>query len=371
MTRVLFCATSYPRSSTDWQGIFIRHIADALADSDSIDLRIWSPEGPRHPRASSALTNSDARFLQRLTEAGGIAHLLRNSPQNGVLQGARLAWKLHQAYRRNARWADIFHINWLQCALGLFGLRKPALITVLGTDMALLRNGAVRIAIRSALRRQRVIVCPNAQWMVPELASAIGDLCKSVVYVPFGIDSRWFGLARMPARSPRIWITVLRVTRAKIGALFEWTRDLDPAEDQVHLFGPLQEQIDIPPWIRYHGAATPEELADEWFPSATGMISLSEHAEGRPQVMLDAMAAGLPIIASAITPHADLIAHEITGLIVKSREEFLQALNFLRDARAADMISERAARCVETQYGTWADCAARYADLYSSLLSEQ
>ncbi len=88
----------------------------------------------------------------------------------------------------------------------------------------------------------------------------------------------------------------------------------------------MQEQIEIPAWVHYHGPATPEMLCREWFPRTQGLISLSQHSEGRPQVMLEAMAAGLPIIASSLPAHEDLLRHKDTGWICRESEDLSDAL---------------------------------------------
>jgi len=367
MTNVLFAATSYPRSETDWQGIFIRRIVDALADSTDLNIRLWAPEGPRHERVESALSSSDAQFLTRLTAAGGIAHLLRNNPARAALRGAALTARLHAAYRRNQEWADVFHLNWLQCALGHTGLKGALLVTVLGSDLALLKRPGMVAALKLAFRRKRVVLCPNAEWMVPELSSKLGDACTDVTCVPFGVGDSWFQIERQPSHAPRIWVTVLRATRQKIGPLFEWTRNIDPQTDEFHLFGPLQEPIDVPAWIRHHGPATPESLATEWFPRASGLITLSQHDEGRPQVVLEAMAAGLPVIASPIPGHQSLIDHGRTGLLCATRENFLHALKAAGDPRLGSGIGQQARQRILSVIGTWADCFARYRAVYDQL----
>ena len=70
MTNVLLTASSYPRSADDWQGIFIRRIADALAGSPETTLRVWAPPGPLHPNAESAIGSAGSRFLERLGAEG-------------------------------------------------------------------------------------------------------------------------------------------------------------------------------------------------------------------------------------------------------------------------------------------------------------
>ena len=365
--RVLFSATSYPRSESDWQGIFIRRMAEGIAASAGVELRVWAPPGPLSNSARYVCDDGDQRFLARMGEEGGIAHLLRTSPARGVYRGAELVWRLHKVFRRHADWADVYHVNWLQCALGQFGLRKPVVATVLGSDLALLEKPGFTRALRIALRTRRVVLTPNAPWMVEPLRKHFGRDCPQVTCVPFGIDDGWFNVKRRPPSGRHVWITVLRLTRDKIGPLFEWTRDFDPDLHEFHLFGPKQEPIEVPAWIHYHGSATPDQLVKTWFPNATGMITLSQHAEGRPQVILEAMAAGLPVVCSRTAAHEDVICDDQTGCLVSTREEFSEALARLSDGATGAAMGQRTRNWAQSTYGSWADCSARYRGIYQQL----
>ena len=209
----------------------------------------------------------------------------------------------------------------------------------------------------------------NAEWMVPVLRSALGDAAPDIRYIPFGLGRFWYEVERHPASGAQEWITVRRVTKRKIGKLFEWTRDIDPAQPRFNLFGPMQEDIEIPSWINYHGPVTPDELAANWYPRAAGMISLSEHDEGRPQVLLEAMAAGVPVICSRIPAHTDLLESLSLGKLAGDREDFLAALTSLQSAAEAGIQAERGRAAVLSAFGTWADCAQRYAAVYHDLMA--
>jgi glycosyltransferase involved in cell wall biosynthesis len=161
------------------------------------------------------------------------------------------------------------------------------------------------------------------------------------------------------------------LTKGKIGTLFEWCRPVfADGRRELHLFGPMQECADIPDWIHYHGSASPESLCRDWFPSAHGLITLSQHAEGRPQVMLEAMAAGLPIIASRLPAHTDVIRDGENGWICDNAGDVGRALDSLDDIAVNTLMGERAREWVSTEMGTWDDCADRYAALYRTLLDE-
>jgi glycosyltransferase involved in cell wall biosynthesis len=273
---------------------------------------------------------------------------------------------LRRVYKRTA--PDIYHINWLQNALALPRNRRPALITVLGADMNTLQWPMMGKLLRRVCRERSVAICPNADWMVPSLRAMFGDVAR-VLEVPFGIDSCWYDMSRRFDReNQKNWLVVSRITRGKLGPLFDWCAPFfSDGSRRLHLFGPMIESITVPDWVEFHGPATPRDLCETWFPRAHGLITLSRHSEGRPQVMLEAMASGLPIIASRLPAHENLLDHMRTGWLVDSPSDLGNALDHLESAPANVAMGLAAQAHVRGECGTWDDCAGRYDDIYRLL----
>lgn len=362
-------STSYPQDAQDWRGRFIISMAAALARREELSLALWAPPGQLPSRTIAATTPEDQAWLTRLSQQGGIAHLLRNRRASVAGTIVSLLVRLGRIYRHQA--ADVIHVNWLQNALPLWGTKTPALVTVLGSDFGLLRLPGMKSMLRAMLGQRRAILAPNAHWMHPTLKEAFGD-CAEIRTIPFGVDDPWFDVIRRPPTDKkRHWLAITRLTKNKIGDLFGWGHGLFDEQRQLHLFGPMQEPMDIPPWVNYHGATHPEALLQTWFPQACGLITLSRHDEGRPQVMLEAMAAGIPVLASDINAHRDMLQQRSTGWLAASRTEFSEGLDWLEDPEH-NLRSGTAARdWVKANVGTWNDCAARYATAYHDLLRER
>lgn len=364
--RPLMVATSFPKSLEDWRGMFIRHMADALGRRGDVALRLWSPPGDVGPGVDVDPDPGDRAWLAELMARGGIAHAFRRGGLRGKVSALELLHRLHRAYRRHGD-CNLFHINWLQSALTVPRDGRPLLVTALGTDLQLLRLPGVKTLLRRRFAGRPVALCPNADWMVAPLQDAFGDVAE-VRFVPFGIDPAWYAIERR-APTPARWLAVTRLTEAKLGPLLDWGAPLfNGVERELHLFGPMQETIALPPWIHYHGPASPASLQATWFPDATGLITLSRHAEGRPQVMLEAMASGLPVLASDIPAHASFVDHGRTGWLCGSQGTLAEGLMQVEQAEQNHRLGEAARDWARGEVGTWDDCAARYVATYRGLL---
>lgn len=367
LPRVLLVSTSYPASATDWRGRFIADMTRTLAETKKLRLEVWAPPGELPETVVDAATADEAVWLKGLMDGGGIAHLLRTRGPLALGTACGLLARLKRVYRRSD--ADVIHVNWLQNALPLAGTAQPALVTVLGSDFGLLKLPGMVPLLRRSLRGHPVVLAPNAGWMAAELERNFSDIA-TVRTIPFGVDEPWFSVERTKASSsPCRWLAVTRLTRGKLGALFEWGESAFRNGHELHLFGPQQEAgIKIPNWLHYHGPTHPQELREIWFPQAAGLVTLSRHNEGRPQVVLEAMAASLPVIASVLPAHSDVISHHSTGMLVDSPAALAEALGFLATKHNNRDMGEAARAWVLANVGTWRDCAQRYLAVYQTLL---
>lgn len=357
-------STSCPQSEDDWRGRFILDMATNISAQPDIELSLWAP-GKEFPTGiTNVVSPDDYAWLNKLSALGGIAHLLRRRPIHGLSWTFGLLNRLRKLYRVHSE-ANIIHVNWLQNALPLIGLKRRVVITVLGSDFSLLRLPGMKAALRVSLRDQRVVIAPNAPWMEPELRRAFGDLAK-IRSIPFGVDENWFAVQRVPPSSPE-WLVVSRITRGKLGTLVSWGEGLFGADRRLHLLGPMQENIRLPDWIEYHGATFPAALLRDWFPRVTGLLTLSTHPEGRPQVLIEAMASGLSVIASDLPAHRDLIQSGNTGWIVDSQASLKAAILDAETPQRNLEVGIAARNQIRTYVGTWQDCAKRFVQSYDYL----
>ena len=363
--KILFVSTSYPKDDLDWKGRFIERMLCGLSVRDLI-IHLWAPPGKIPDNVIYSASVEENNWLDKLSDEGGIAHKVRRGPFQAVVWGSGLLLRLRDVYKRFSD-ADIYHVNWLQNALSIPDNKKPVLVSVLGTDLSLLRIPGMKSALMRVFKKHPAILAPNNTWMVPVLEENFGSVAE-VREIKFGIDDAFYNIERTISANPRIWIAVTRITKDKIGPLFDWGESCFREEDELHVIGPVVEKISSPSWVKYHAPANLEEIRDLWFKRASGLITLSVHSEGLPQVVLEAMASGLPVVASPHSSHREVVSHRENGWIAGNADEFRKGIKLLSDPEENLLMGLSARNSILNICGTWENAAERYHNAYIELM---
>ena len=142
--------------------------------------------------------------------------------------------------------------------------------------------------------------------------------------LPNAVDSRFFKIHITPPEIPRFLVVGTICERKNSIGLIHACRELlhdgacqlayagdgNPSSSYMAQFNRLAQQI---PNIELLGFLDRESLAKE-FANSTGLI-LPTFEDNCPMVVLEAMAAGLPVAASNVGGVPDLIDHDKTGLL--------------------------------------------------------
>jgi glycosyltransferase involved in cell wall biosynthesis len=96
---------------------------------------------------------------------------------------------------------------------------------------------------------------------------------------------------------------------------------------------------------------------------------LTSHTEGMPNAILEAMAAGLPVVATAVGGSPELVEDGITGLLVPPHDPaaLAHALSRITEDHAFRARAGRIARTRAASFG-WSGNARAHLDLYMALL---
>lgn len=414
--RILFLTQTYPRWPGDGAGPFIRELARGLVrHGDLVTVLAPRAEGVRPSWIDDGVEVRTFAYAPRRLEVLGYGRSL--AADERVRPGARLAAPLYlraaakAVARHLAREAcDLLHAHWL-APNGLVALwpgvgRRGALIAagLHGSDVFLAEKALVRPAIRRALNR-----CQLLTGCSPELVERVvklGYRDKPCHVIPYGVDVDLFCPAAEAADAvagdgwrerlgiPGHATVLLGVGRLATKKGFHVLVDVLPrllAEfDDLHAviagggdqMAALRSGVST--WEPRHTARLcfPGPVAHDDLPglyrSADLFVLPAVHdpqgnVDGLPNVILEALASGLPVVSSAISGIPLAIESGVEGLLVPEQDR-----NALGDAIAELLRSEELrlrmgarARARAVSHLTWDQVAAAYRDAYVEALSRR
>ncbi len=288
---------------------------------------------------------------------------------------------------RIARRVDLLHANWSLNGLvaGLAGrlTGTPVITTLRGSDVTRLEQSrAQRLLLAGCLRtRCRVVTVNDAiRHSVCRLYPGFGD---RVVTIPNGVDSALLSIERASAAGRPVRITSignLNPNKRMHVILEALARMKFPCAIELRIVGDGPERERLQAMAeRLRGPGVAVELtgavAPERIPSLladTDIFILASHAEGRPNVVLEAMAAGLPVLGSDIAGIRELLTDGETGLLFRVDDPAALAARLQRllaEPGLRERLGQAARNFITEGQLTWERCAGSYHALYRDCLA--
>jgi glycosyltransferase involved in cell wall biosynthesis len=194
--------------------------------------------------------------------------------------------------------------------------------------------------------------------------------------IPNGVDLESYKIADRDWSFPRL-LSVGRLVHQKgldlalraLGGLKELNWEWQIAGDGPQMQGlqALARELGIEDRVLFLGWRSREQLM-ECYQQANVFLFPSRH-EGMPNAMLEAMASGLPIVASCIAGNEELVIDGKTGYLVTSEDvEALQIAlkRILRDAALRQQMGVASRQHAEESYN-WNSTAQQYARLLETV----
>ncbi len=177
---------------------------------------------------------------------------------------------------------------------------------------------------------------------------AVSALARKTWVAPNAVDSSFFELKRLPSPPVRILCVATVDGRKNQNALIRAVDTLHPEGrlELVFLGGANRdsayareffELVGARPWCRYVGFADRHAL-QQYMASASGLV-LPSLEDNCPMVILEAMAAGVPVAAARVGGVPDLVRHGETGFLFDplSGEGMAAAMKQLLENREPSM----------------------------------
>lgn len=239
------------------------------------------------------IVTSGGRLEKELPESVRVIHLPVHSknPFTVICCALKLArlhkkfhWELIHAHSRVPAWvawilSSLINVKWLMTAHALYSL-NPGLTALRHADGVICVSRAVRKHLQNYLPAETVII---QNGIIPPKLK-----CK---------DSN---------KGSAKFLTVGRLTRIKgidvvLWALselksYEWQLDIVGDGPQRHELEELAQSLELNERVKFHGAKAKPEV--EEFMSKASCLLFPSYSEGMGLVVLEAVAMGLPVIAS-------------------------------------------------------------------------
>jgi glycosyltransferase involved in cell wall biosynthesis len=177
---------------------------------------------------------------------------------------------------------------------------------------------------------------------------AVVSLARKTWVVPNAVDGSFFEIKRLPSPAVQILCVATVDERKNQNALIRAMDTLHPQGRFELLFlgganrnsayvREFFELLETRPWCRYLGFADRDALR-QYMASASGLV-LPSLEDNCPMVILEAMAAGVPVAAARVGGVPDLVRHGETGLLFDplSAEAMATAIKQLLEDRERSM----------------------------------
>jgi glycosyltransferase involved in cell wall biosynthesis len=290
---------------------------------------------------------------------------------------------------REARTHHLIHANWAfnGCVAGVAGILsgRPVLTSLRGEDVSRARDSwLARQVLGLSVRVSHALVAVStdmAQWLKETFPSAAGKITVvengvAPAFLAAGTERRNSPLQDAPVIACAGNLILRKGHEVLLRALARcmedtWTLRLAGEGCERARLERLASELGLSDRVEFLGELPPEAVPG--FLASADLFVLPSFSEGRPNALLEAMATGLPVVASAIGGVTELVDDGRTGQLFPPGEDSALAAILrllLHDAPTRARLGAAAHLEIRRRQLTWAGAAEKYVTLYRQLLKD-
>jgi glycosyltransferase involved in cell wall biosynthesis len=260
--------------------------------------------------------------------------------------------------------------------------RKPVITTLRGSDVARAEHSWLDRAILALAVRTSVTVICVSEAMAERARRQFPRRAADIHACLNGVDEAFFRIARAPSNGNTLRVLAVGnlICLKGFDVLIEAVARAHGRDRmRVCIVGDGVEEEALRALAAARGVSASFEFAGR-LPVAdmparfagADVFVLSSHSEGRPNVVVEALASGLPVIATDLEGVRGMVVDGDTGWLIPAGDaDRLAAALDQADADRAELRrrGERAREIANTQLGTWAETAQAYDTLFRAALA--
>ncbi len=385
--KVLIATTSFPRNRKDYGGIFVYHLAEHLI-KQGIEVKVVAPSCGILETVDGEFDGLEVhrfRYFFRKWEmlfcrGGGALPMMKKYPLLKLLLPFSL---LAYAYSvlKQSKDADIILSEWTISGFVAIPAkilrRKKLIVSLLGSDMMKARSSTFYRMITRLTFKLADKITSVSRRMINE-AKEIGASSDKLIFLPYGTLDDFLNISRtMPDKPFRLLYIGNLIPLKNVDVIIKAISMLsEDYELKIVGDGPYRMQLEqlvkslgVTERVQFTGRVPHEEIKEHlaW---AHALILVSS-SEGRPNVVLEALASGLPVIVSDIPGNRELVEDGKNGIVVplSSPERLAEAIKTLFEKKNRwEEFSKRGREFVIREGLTWSETAKKHIKLFKKLL---
>ena len=388
--KLLITASTFPRYENDTEPRFILDYAKEMSEYYDVTVLVPAAPGAKTKEVLEGVPVERFHYFpihkyETLCYPGAIVPRIKEKKIR-IFLVLPLFLSLYFRVKKDIGRYDIVHAHWLipQGIIQSFIKDKPYFVTGHGGDVTSLNTRLLKLLKRKCIKNAKAVTVVSS-----ELKERVEKLCPNykAEIIPMGCDVELFSADNrvdnfFSQGDKKVVLFVGRLAEKKgVTYLIEAMRQVQGAVLIIVGKGDREEELrrqakGLEDKVLFVGSRTHEELS-VIYASADILVAPSITAkdgdkEGFPLTIIEAMASGLPVIASRTGGVTDGLIDEVNGLLVEEKDAAQIAVLINRLLQDGELRKTLAKNARETaQKYSYKNIAARYHKLIEDKLRGQ